>query len=958
MYNLTRALLLGGSSVAMSTAASFFGGFALAQPAPDNSVEQVVVTGTSIRGVAPVGSNLIVMGPADIAATGAQTVQDMLANVPALMNMGSTGQAQPGGSAFQPIIHSLGAQASTSTLTLVDGHRIPLGGTTHANADPNMLPANVIERVEVLADGSSSVYGSDAVAGVVNFITRQKFDGVQLTGQVSELSGAVDYTGGILVGKTWSDGSAIFAYTHTFEGSISNIDRPYITIAGQLARGGTNQGSFNCDPASIQPNATGNIYPSPTATTALANTPANSPCDAVRYGDLLPTTKRDNVMAKTSVDIGSSLTLSGEAVYGTRTDVQAISRGSVTATVFSAGALANPFYVNPPGVTATKQSVRWDADALLGPGAQSLTGAKDFYADFNAEYRIGDNFVVNLLALAGADTSYIDSFGVVNGSVADFALNGTDNSGGSLTYVVPAVNMVLPSQTLTAANALDVWDPASSNKTSAAVISKLTDNANIKAQDTATEQLRLSTNGTLFDMPAGPLKVAAGVELLRLQQDPRTQTANNTGPATVESSTNQWFFHRNVASFYAEADIPIVSESMGIPLVQRFELDISGRYDSYSDVGNTANPKFAINWQVIDALKLRGNISTSFVAPTLDTIGQSHPGYAYGTSASTTYGSVTNNVNVPVSIYPTVTLMGIAGCTSASVTCNISSLQGINATLDNPNNKPQRGHTWSVGFDFSPDFLPGFTAQMTLWNNSFAGAVTAPQIGFIVNNASLSSLMTFYPGGATQAQIGAITNPLTPTSALPAVTQYIQLSENSNWLNLFVQGIDASASYTIDTDYGNFRPGVALTQFLKFDQSYGTGPTYSVLNTSGANTAFPSVATQMRASLGWSLEQFEADIFVNYTGAYRNWSSKSQNPVTVNAFGAPSGGGDHVNANTTVDVHLAYDFTGGMFGDNEISLTERNVFNRAPPFLNASGYDTYVASVLGRVTTVALKAKW
>jgi len=177
MLNLSRILMLGGSSVALLAAAALDSAAAWAQ-APANadgaSIEQVVVTGTSIRGVAPVGSNLIVMGPTDIAAAGAQTVQDMLANVPALMNMGSSGQEQTSGSAFQPIIHSLGAQASTSTLTLVDGHRIPLGGTTHANADPNMIPANIVERVEVLADGSSSIYGSDAVAGLVNFITQKK----------------------------------------------------------------------------------------------------------------------------------------------------------------------------------------------------------------------------------------------------------------------------------------------------------------------------------------------------------------------------------------------------------------------------------------------------------------------------------------------------------------------------------------------------------------------------------------------------------------------------------------------------------------------------------------------------------------------------------------------------------------------------------------------------------------
>lgn len=114
----------------------------------------------------------------------------------------------------------------------------------------------------------------------------------------------------------------------------------------------------------------------------------------------------------------------------------------------------------------------------------------------------------------------------------------------------------------------------------------------------------------------------------------------------------------------------------------------------------------------------------------------------------------------------------------------------------------------------------------------------------------------------------------------------------------------------------------------------------------------------MRASLGWALDAYEADLFMNYTGAYKNWSATAFNPVTVNAIGNPSGGGDHVNANVTFDLHLAYDFNGGILGDDQISLTMRNIFNKNPPFYNsATGYDTYVGSVLGRVTTIGISAK-
>src|SRR5690606_34502826 len=135
------------------------------EPVPGETageVNVIVVTGTSIRGVAPVGSNLVTMSAEALAATGAQTVTGALESVPSLS--GAAGQGQT--SAFyQPSIHQLGASASNSTLVLVDGHRGPTGGTNHTFIDPNMIPYNMVQRVDVLAEGASSVYGSDAVAG-------------------------------------------------------------------------------------------------------------------------------------------------------------------------------------------------------------------------------------------------------------------------------------------------------------------------------------------------------------------------------------------------------------------------------------------------------------------------------------------------------------------------------------------------------------------------------------------------------------------------------------------------------------------------------------------------------------------------------------------------------------------------------------------------------------------------
>jgi len=163
----------------------------VAQPPPpqdaaqaSDSLDAIVVTGTSIRGVAPVGSNLVTVDRTQIDETSAQTVQQILRTVPSVTGSGATPQGgNPGNSFYAPTIHGIGSSSSNATLVLVDGHRISPGSQQQQLTDPNMIPPIALERVEVLAEGASSTYGSDAVAGVINFITRKDFEGFLTTAQ-------------------------------------------------------------------------------------------------------------------------------------------------------------------------------------------------------------------------------------------------------------------------------------------------------------------------------------------------------------------------------------------------------------------------------------------------------------------------------------------------------------------------------------------------------------------------------------------------------------------------------------------------------------------------------------------------------------------------------------------------------------------------------------------------------
>ena len=929
-------------------------------PADDPAQDQggalpndIIVTGTSIRGVQPVGANLISVGPQDIAATGAQNLNQVLQTVPALTGMGNGGDP----SHSQPQIHQLGGSASTTTLILIDGHRTAPGGTNHTNVDPSLIPINMIERIEVLPEGASSVYGSDAVAGVVNFITRTRYDGVQLGGQVGFRDGSHTWQATALAGKTWDTGSIIAGYAHIDADSLAAVDRPY-TNPDHSARGGKNFSNFNCFPATLQPGGSGPIFLDATSGKAVANSSANAPCSGWAYGDLLPHHVRDSVMVKGRMDLTDRLKLGVDFVYSSNRTSGATSRGTLTATAFGTGAQANPFYLTPVGYsgTATKETVRWLADDMFGPGAKNLTGDDSYYADGTLEYDIDGNFAANLLVLAAHDDSYKKSVGTINQSVANLYLNGTTNSAGNPTLPsIPGYDGIITNLPLTPANALDVWRSGADNLTPESVREALLENDNLTRQVFTVNQVRLGTDGKLFSLPAGQVGIAFGGEYLRTRLYELLVAGNNAGSAQVGSNQRQLTFTRNVESLYGEIQIPVVGPDMHVPLMRSLQVNVSGRYDHYSDFGDTTNPKVAVDWELGAGFKLRGNVSTSFVAPPLDIVGDQ-----YGVYVNSRFNSFTNNIDVPVALFPDLPKMGIPGCTAQSKTCNISSLQGLRVNTGDHNAGPQKGSGYSFGLDFHPDFLPALRGQVTFWHSRIKGAVTGPQIDFVVHTKSLAHLLTFYPGGATPEQIAAATAHIPQVSALPTVTGYILQVINSNYLNLDVDGIDANVSYAIETTgAGTFTIGDSLTYFTKFKQSYGDGTWYSVLNTTGSNGVFPSVQFQMRGNLGWQWGGLDANLFLNYTGAYRNWSGSATNPVTLDDNGNPTGGGDRVSPNLTIDANIAYTFSGGWLDGKQVSLNVRNLFDRKPPFYNtSSGYDDYVANVIGREITLGLRLKF
>lgn len=955
-------------STSITAMLALIAGGAIAQPssggAAGNQVETVVVTGTSLRGVAPVGSSVITVGSADIDATAAQNGQQILQSIPAISGMQSSGQGvNPtfGGNVAAPIIHGLGASASNQTLVLIDGHRAPYMGLNWTLVDPSVVPPIAIQRVEVLPEGASSIYGSDAVAGVINFVTRNAYEGLKFEAQAGFADHYMTNSFGAMLGTRWDTGYAWVAYNYGYRSGILAKYRSF-TVANHVAQGGSNLASYNCPQATIKTKA-GAIYPAP-YTSTVASTGAGM-CDSGGEADMFPSENRQSMMVKLEQEVGDRLTLKGDMLYSNRYGHQKNTRGTLTSTITT----ANPYFQTPVS-GATSETVLWDAQGLLGPGAFSETGNETFFVHPGFTYKLFGDWEANGDATIGWDISSIESNGSLNTSSANLALNGTTNSAGNTTLPSVAGTNIIVTQTLSTANALDPFI-VTNNPTPASVLASLTDNFSSQTTRHSIASFNLSASGTVLQLPAGASKLAVGGQFTNW-----VERLNTSNPAGVGASTNgelplELRLKRRVAAVYAELFVPVVSEEMGIPAAERIDLNISGRYDSYNDVGNTFNPKVGIDWEVVSGVKLRGSYATSFTAPQMNSVGMAvGPWGINGESGLVAYG-FNGPFTVPYSVLPAAA--NIPGCNPAATSCVLgTSITGSQINGGNRFLVPQKGRSWSIGVDLTPSLIPNLSVSATLWNNTIIGGITSGNPAVAVNSPALiSQVLQLYPAGLSPAQVQVIGAGLPVRGALPANSYFVYSFQQRNLFNLWVQGVDYDANYPIDTDVGRFTLQASGSVLTRFDQQIGAGSgIYSVLNTTGANGTFPSVQLHARTGLTWagqgSLSGLSASLFWKHTGSYRNWSGSTVQPNIRNAFGQPIGGGDKVAANDTFDTHLQYDFEQGQGWTSgaQIYVDVQNLFDTDPPFYNANsggagmGFDVYEASPLGRIVSVGLRKEF
>lgn len=755
------ALALSTSAPAWAQASDVTGAAEAAKPQSDNDgnapeqVSEIVVTGSSIRGVPPTGSNLISVSREDIRTIGANTTPDLLASVPQLNSFNTAPRAANGGAgAFAPGLRSLPASA---TLPLMNGHRLVAGGTNQTNPDFPFIPELAIERVEIVADGASAIYGSDAVAGVVNFITRQRYSGVDTSVRYGVADDYHTFSASGLVGHNWDRGSVVAAYQYAENGNIVGADRDY-RITDLRPYGGVDTRTTVCPAANVRVDTT--AYAVNYAAPGLAPNTTNS-CDNGAVTDLVPKSRLHSAYLPARQDLSDHVTLWGELLYSDRKDTVrappppgAGASGGVI--LYNLPGFANPFFKTPPGSGATTEFVQFRTDNLYG-------------ADhINNVFRVQAGN-----SSAGVDAKLPSDLKLSVYGTYDWATNDT---------YLPAINpAALDAAALgtTTATALDPFG----NGTSPEVAAKITDYAGDLVIHQRTYLGAAKLDGPLAELPGGQLKFALGAEYRR---ETFQQRGIYGGSQVPEDLT------RNIGSLYGELFVPIVGEGNQAALVRSLALSVSGRYDHYSDFGSTTNPKIGVNWDPVHGLTLRGTYGRSFRAPGLRDVGATVGAYYYNAAA-------------------------IAGSTFRDPTRGAAQVDTIFLLGGNRGLQPEEARTYSFGADLHPASLPNFHGSVTFYDIRYTNVIGTPGGAIAFTDPTFASVIYRNP---TAAQLNSLLGIAVPVNfvpgALPTIGNLLDFRQGNFGVRK-TNGLDFDLGYRQPTSFGALYAGLAGNYIFKFE---------------------------------------------------------------------------------------------------------------------------------------------
>lgn len=831
MKTVTRITLLAGIGLAALSTPAFAQDQAAADR--DNNNDEIVVTGTLIKGVAPVGTNTIGITAEDIQMTGVTNATDLLRKIPQAGDFNSLPQPTTTGAIpFSPIqLRGIGGLSGMATLILIDGKRIVPTSPGQSWIDTQMIPAGIIERVEVVADGGSSIYGSDAVAGVVNFVTRRKANGITATASYGDGKG--DYSfwdAAVTAGKEWNTGSVVLSYAYSNRKTLLGRDIDYL-IENKTAFGGADNRSSSCAPGTIT--AGGINYALPNR---LPNT--TNYCSAFDNLSYYPAEQRHSVFG----------TLTQELFDGAKLEVNAFwSRRSAKvwdpANVRTSGTITsnNPYFSAVAG--ETEQTVAFSFENIYGNRPNP---------SIYEAWQVSPTLTVELSPKWTARLGF--NYGKSNSTFDIVGLNATAQSN------------ALAATTL--ATALNPYNPAASNS---GVLAAIGDYITREGSHQELQEARLVFDGTLFDLPGGPVKIAFGGELHK----EIFNYFRGQGPSAAIATTVDQKLDRLVTSVFGEVFIPVVDN---------LKLSVSGRYDHYDDVGSTFNPKLGFTFDATHWASFRGSWGTSFHAPSLADLAFPQ---AY-------------QLFLPISPFRA------AGSGFFDFLKPTFLVTGAGTGVT-----PEKATTWSLGADFKP--TDGLKIGITYWNINYKDRLD--------QNAGFFFGPGYYSDPVNQAYF--ILNPATPQDIInkfgnlpvqgfPDLQTMFNIfgspyvvsdQRKQNMGGLKLQGIDFNIDYSTDLGGGTARIGLNGTYLLSREKENVKGSGfYDTLALGDFNS--PQSRFNFTGTLGWGKGPFDASVTVYHRGSAKVGTESVGSFTTVSLFGKYS---ITKNISATVNIDNLFD---------------------------------------------------
>lgn len=996
------ALMAGAASAVLLISA----GAALAQDATPQStpaqegeaaqVEDIVVVGSQIRGASTTAAlPVTVVTQEEIIATGAVSGDDLLRSIPQMGDVlfSSANNPQTSNAARGDVnsvnLRSLGVG---NTLVLLNGRRIVQHPTSQGTSDTgtvpvlsynsNAIPVSGLERLEVLLDGAAAIYGADAVAGVVNTVLQQDFDGLEMKAQYGGAEGTHrrEFTFGMFAGKDFERGNLSGFLDYTNRTAQQASDEPYTASDDRRSLFANVPGYENSTDTDGRSSYTAwanfqtpfQVRRGTTALTtgagAFHNQPSSFGCTAPVGGDVClasgnisysgagrelrydgargttqsPDIERLNLFVSGHYDLDNGVTAFGELGYYTAS----------TQNIQPPTILLNPLWIpasnywNPFGPVTFADGTR-NPNRLAGltnvPTAGTAVKLVRYrFNDLGAQVVDVDNWQSRFLGGLRGEWRGFDWESALLYSEAE----ATDSSN--------AINLTALQANL-ALSTPDAYNPFSGgcvNDTSfgdctpssqAAIDAITTDLTRVSKTTLALWDFKVS-RPDVFTLPGGPVGMALGVEARReTQRDDRDADLDGTNVfrdsvsgeisqsnIAAVSSNPDTYGKREVYSTYVEFAVPVVSPEMNIPLVRSLDFQLAGRYEHYSDFGDVAKPKIAMAWDLVEGVRVRGSYSEGFRAPNLEQ-----------TNAAQ-YGRLSTN-NDYIRCEADLRLGRITNFNQCSQPASASLL-----VSGNPELQPEESRNQSIGLVLQPWFIPEqfgrFTFTLDRWKieqEKIVGLLGA-QSNVVLDY--LNILNGTRNDNVNRAAVTADDIAFFQGSGITPVGQIVSVEDQFiNLLPQTVEGLDIGLQWRLrGTPWGNFRASVNAAHLTKFDRS--PGPLVESLFAAreagqiNANTPLPISQTllarngrpewRVTGSFIWSQGPWQVGAFTQYNSA-----------VTETGFLSAQGDPWQVDSQITGNLYGQYEFgdNAGFASGTTVRLGARNITDEQPP-LTSSGY--------------------